>query len=170
MAKIVPRLRRCACLVLLVTLAVLETFTKSGDVEAQSLTSANLPPRFAAIFIASASRNEEIEIAAIIKHSVDAALARAGFEVVSPPALPANSNLSVEPPFPDLRVLNLRYLVTGRATSLANEKIRIEFRLWDVERGQHLRGVIYHVGSDVDRESLARRVANDISERLFESP
>ncbi len=75
-------------------------------------------------------------------------------------SLPSNS----PPKFEDWRTINAQALVNGAVSTLANGKLRAEFRLWDIFGADQIAGERF----DVDPK-LWRRVAHIIADRIYES-
>jgi TolB protein len=72
-------------------------------------------------------------------------------------------NIDVAPRFPDWRVINAQALITGRVSREADNRIKVEFRLWDVFAGQYLVGQQYFTQPD-----NWRRIAHIISDAIYE--
>ena len=77
---------------------------------------------------------------------------------IAPPTSP-----SVRPNFTDWSPLGIKALITGSVKSINNEKIEVEFRLWDVIAETDLVGLRLTVTSNA-----WRRVAHIISDEIFE--
>jgi TolB protein len=69
------------------------------------------------------------------------------------------------PQFADWRAINAQVLVTGRTIQETDDRIRTEYRLWDVAAGQHLRGQRY-VTSNNNHTLVANVISDAIRERL----
>ncbi|MDP4595202.1 MAG: Tol-Pal system protein TolB [Beijerinckiaceae bacterium] len=72
------------------------------------------------------------------------------------------SNPGVAPQFDRWRTISAQYLVTGRAGRGGDGRLRTEFRLWDITRGQQIAGQQY-----VTDANNSRRVAHIISDAIF---
>jgi TolB protein len=66
------------------------------------------------------------------------------------------------PRFDVWRTASAQYLVTGRATRGSDGRLRTEFRLWDITRGQQIAGQQY-----VTDAQNSRRVAHIVSDAIF---
>lgn len=73
------------------------------------------------------------------------------------------SAMDVPPRFADWRIIQAQALVVGQVTPLADGRIRIEFRLWDVLSEQSLTGFQYATTPD-----NWRRIAHRISDQIYE--
>lgn len=74
-------------------------------------------------------------------------------------------SLDTMPRFGDWRVINAQALVQGRAQIIANGRLKIEFRLWDVFAEQQMLGVAYTTEPDNWRR-VGHIVADAIYKRL----
>lgn len=72
------------------------------------------------------------------------------------------SDPGVRPNFDRWRTISAQYLVTGRAGHGGDKRLRTEFRLWDVTRGQQIAGQQY-----VTDAHNSRRVAHILSDAIF---
>lgn len=70
--------------------------------------------------------------------------------------------LETVPQFADWRAMNAQALVVGRTARLADGRLRVEFRLWDVFAGQHLEGFAYNTAP-----TNWRRIAHIIADAIF---
>jgi hypothetical protein len=148
-------------------IGLLMTSWTMPEVRAQSPGTVSPPSRVTSMFVAGTPGNDETEIAALIKNSLDAALAQAGYEIIDAPgALENAARSSAWPQFLGLHALNLRFLITGRVISQANGWVRIDSRLWDARRGEFMRGKIYQAALDHDRVAIADGITHDVLERL----
>lgn len=71
-------------------------------------------------------------------------------------------NPDAPPGFDSWRAINAQYLVTGRTGRSGDGRLRTEFRLWDVTRGQQIAGQQY-----VTDPNNSRRVAHIVSDAIF---
>ena len=67
------------------------------------------------------------------------------------------------PNFQNWKVIGAQALVTGRVESQGGDKVRVEFRLWDVLPGQQIQGTAY-----TTTVSNWRRIAHIISDVIYE--
>lgn len=72
------------------------------------------------------------------------------------------------PNFADWRTLGVRALVTGRV-SREQQRLRSEFRVWDVEGGQQLLGQLYFAAPE-DWRKVGHAISDVIFERLTGQP
>ncbi len=102
-----------------------------------------------------------------ISDVVGADLARSGlFAPVDPQAfIEKIPDINLRPRFGDWRIINANALVTGQASILADGRLKVEFRLWDVLAEEQLTGIQFFASPDNWR-SVAHRVADAIYERL----
>jgi TolB protein len=74
------------------------------------------------------------------------------------------ANVDVVPDFAAWRALGVQALVTGRVGH-EQQRLRTEFRLWDVEAGQHLFGELHFAAPEQWRK-VGHVIADSILERL----
>jgi TolB protein len=74
-------------------------------------------------------------------------------------------NIDIIPKFEKWRSVGTDCLVTGRITRKPDQRILVDFRLWDVLTGQQIVGVQYQLQSD-DWRQVAHAIAEAILERL----
>lgn len=72
-------------------------------------------------------------------------------------------NINVPPNFANWRVINAQGLVTGEATTQADGRLRVAFRLWDVYGGEQMVGQEYTTAPE-----SWRRVAHIISDAIYQ--
>src|SRR5262245_48808108 len=90
-------------------------------------------------------------------------LQRSGlFAPIDPAAFIEKVTPDRTPRFPDWKQINAQALVTGRV-GLADGRLKVEFRLWDVFAGQQLHGQQYNTTAD-----NWRRIAHIISDAIYE--
>lgn len=73
------------------------------------------------------------------------------------------TNFDVPPRFSDWRSIHADTLVTGRVTRQPDDRLKVEFRLWDVQANAQLTGQQYF-----SRPDNPRRLANIISDVIYE--
>jgi tetratricopeptide (TPR) repeat protein len=107
----------------------------------------------------------EADLARVISQTITANLKRSEkFTPIDQAALTGNiTNFDVPPRFSDWRAIHADLLVTGRVTRQADGRLKIEFRLWDVQASSQLTGQQYFSKPD-----NPRRLANIISDSIYE--
>lgn len=131
------------------------------------ITQGNLEPLPIAVpdFIATDTAAQDIgqKLAAVVR----ADLERSGlFKALDPASfLETQTNIDYEPTFADWRVIKAEALVSGRIVTEAGGRLRVEYRLWDVYRGQQLSGLRFAATPDNWRR-IAHKVADSIYEQL----
>lgn len=131
------------------------------------ITQGNLEPLPIAVpdFIATdtAARDIGQKLAEVVR----ADLERSGlFKALSPGSfLETQTNIDYEPTFADWRVIKAEALVSGRIVTESGGRLRVEYRLWDVYRGQQLSGLRFAATPDNWRR-IAHKVADSIYEQL----
>ena len=76
-----------------------------------------------------------------------------------------NVNIDVPPEFSDWRRTGTQALVAGRMTRQPDDRIKVEFRLWDISSGEQLAGHLYF-GSPDDLGSIGHMISGEIYERI----
>jgi len=71
-------------------------------------------------------------------------------------------DIDYQPAFADWRVIKSDALVTGRITAESEEKLLVEFRLWDVYGGEQLTGLRFSTTPD-----NWRRIAHKVSDAVY---
>ena len=91
-------------------------------------------------------------------------LGRSGlFRPIDPAAFGNSSTFGDVPNFPTWKAIGAQALVTGRVESQGGDKVRVEFRLWDVLPGLQIQGTAY-----TTTLSNWRRIAHIISDVIYE--
>ncbi len=90
-------------------------------------------------------------------------LAHSGLFRPIDPAAFINTPTGDTPNFQNWKVIGAQALVTGRVESQGGDKVRVEFRLWDVLPGQQIQGTAY-----TTTVSNWRRIAHIISDVIYE--
>ncbi len=99
------------------------------------------------------------DIAGVITNN----LSRCGlFRTIDPAAFIGGAPADV-PNFQNWKAIGAQALVTGRVESQGGDKLRVEFRLWDVLPGQQIQGTAYSTTL-----SNWRRIAHIISDVIYE--
>ena len=75
------------------------------------------------------------------------------------------ASVDVLPRFADWRVINAQALVHGVANVLADGRLRVQFRLWDVFAEQQMAGFVYH-SAPAGWRRLAHLIADAVYERI----
>lgn len=100
------------------------------------------------------------DIAAVITNN----LARSGlFRPIDPAAYIGKTGGGDLVNFQNWKAINAQALVTGKVDSQGGDKVRVEFRLWDVLPGQQIQGTAY-----TTTLSNWRRIAHIISDVIYE--
>ncbi len=131
------------------------------------ITKGNLEPVPIAVpnFISSDVRAQEIgkNIAEVVRNDLE----RSGlFDALDPASfIETQTNIDYEPTFADWRVIKADALVSGRIVMESSNRIRVEYRLWDIFRGEQLSGLRFATTTDNWRR-IAHKVADSIYEKL----
>lgn len=142
----------------------------SSSAQAQfeiDITQGNLEPVPIAVpdFLATDLQTQDIgkKIADVIR----ADLERSGlFRSLDPASfIETQANIDYKPVFPDWRVIKAEALVSGRIVKESPSRLRVEYRLWDVFRGEQLSGLRFAATPDNWRR-IAHKVADSIYEEL----
>ena len=106
-------------------------------------------------------------IGANIAQVIRADLERSGlFRALDPDSfLETQTDIDYEPTFADWRVIKADALVSGRIVADGPDKVRVEFRLWDVFAGRQLKGIRFSTTTDNWRRT-AHKAADAIYEAL----
>lgn len=72
---------------------------------------------------------------------------------------------AMPPEFADWRRTSTDVLLSGRITRQPDDRIKIEFRLWNVSGGTHLVGRRY-IGSPGDLSGIGHMISGEIYERV----
>ena len=100
------------------------------------------------------------DIAGVITNN----LARSGlFRPIDPAAYIGKAGGGDVPNFQNWKVIGAQALVTGKVEGQGGDKVRVEFRLWDVLPGQQIQGTAY-----TTTLSNWRRIAHIISDVIYE--
>jgi TolB protein len=105
-------------------------------------------------------------------HVIGNDLAGSGlFRVLDPAAyLQSLPNINVQPQFADWRAINAQALVQGEVEPVADGRVKVVFRLWDVFGGTHVVGQSF-TGNLNGQESPEawRRFAHIIADKIYEA-
>ncbi len=75
------------------------------------------------------------------------------------------TDIDAVPQFDKWRSINVEWLVTGRVTSEPNQRIKVQFFLWNVMKGEQVLGQQYWLKLD-DWDRVPHLIADAIFERL----
>ena len=142
----------------------------SGPALAQlqiDITQGNLEPLPIAITDFGGAAAEEAQVGKDITSVVSNDLDRSGLFRVLPSAsyIQAFESVNDRPRFGDWRVIGANALVTGQVTKEAQNRLRIEFRLYDVQGQEQLIGLQYFTAPGNWRR-VAHLIADAIYQRL----
>ena len=128
------------------------------------ITQGNLDPVPIAIpdFLSTDSQGRDI--GAKIAEVVRADLERSGiFKSLSPSSfLETQTNIDYKPTFADWRVIKAEALVSGRVVVESSNRIRVEYRLWDITAGEQLSGIRFGTAPN-----QWRRIAHKVSDSIY---
>ncbi len=107
---------------------------------------------------------QEVQLGKSIAGVVKADLERSGlFQPIDEKAfIDVERSLDTVPRFQNWRILNAQAMVQGRVSLLNNNRMRVEFRLWDVFAQQQMVGQVYTTVS-----SNWRRIAHIIADAIY---
>lgn len=129
------------------------------------ITQGNIDPVPIAIPDFISDDPQAAEIGADIADVIRGDLERSGlFRSLSPASfLETQTNIDYQPDFPNWRVIKAEALVSGRVVRESDTRIRVEYRLWDVYRGEQLAGLRFATTPD-----NWRRIAHKVSDTIYE--
>ena len=107
-----------------------------------------------------AARTVGRDLATVISSNLE----RCGlFRAIDPNAFIQDpASITLRPRFADWRIINAQGLVAGTVTPLADGRLRVEFRLWDVIAEEQVAGLAY-----ATEPENWRRIAHIISDAIF---
>ena len=107
---------------------------------------------------------QEIQLGRRISNVIQADLARSGlFDPIDEKAfIEVERSLETVPRFQNWRILNAQAMVQGRVAVLADERMKVQFRLWDVFAQQQMVGQVYTTVT-----SNWRRIAHIVSDAIY---
>lgn len=145
-----------------------QVFALPGFAAAQleiDITQGNLEPVPVAIPDFNVTDARIAGIGADMAKVIRADLERSGlFRSLDPASfLETQTNIDYKPTFADWRVIKAEALVTGRIVRESSNRLRVEFRLWDVYRGTQLSGLRFATTPD-----NWRRIAHKVSDSIYE--
>lgn len=131
------------------------------------ITQGNLEPVPLAIPDFVGKDAELASVGADIAKVVREDLERSGLFKSLPPDsfLETQTNIDYKPTFSDWRIIKAEALVSGRILRTNDNRLRVEYRLWDVYRGKQLSGLRFATTPDNWRR-IAHKVADSIYEKL----
>jgi TolB protein len=109
----------------------------------------------------------ETELAKSLSQTIASDLKQGGpFELVDQvPFSKKNVNIDVPPEFSDWRRTSTQAVIAGRITRQPDDRVKVEFRLWDVSSGAQLAGQQY-IGSPDDLSGIGHMISGDIYQRI----
>lgn len=130
------------------------------------ITEGNVDPVPIAIpdFIGQASDTQTLgaQIASVIRSDLESS---ALFRSLDPASfLETQTDIDYEPTFADWRVIRADALVSGRVVADGADRVRVEFRLWDVFAGRQLQGIRFSTTPD-----NWRRTAHKASDAIYKA-
>lgn len=130
------------------------------------ITQGNIDPVPIAVPDFLASEAETKRIGAEIAEVIRADLQNSGlFRALDPQSfLETQTDIDYEPTFADWRVIKADALVSGRIVRESADKVRVEFRLWDVFAGTQLQGIRFSTTRD-----NWRRTAHKASDAIYKA-
>lgn len=131
------------------------------------VTEGNIQPLPIAVPAMTAAGGQPSTVGADIARVVSQDLERSGFfRMVDPNAfIERNLDVNVQPRFADWRVTTAQALVNGQAVVGPDGRLRVDFRLWDVQNEQSLLGLQFTATPENWRR-IAHKVADAVYERL----
>ena len=129
------------------------------------ITQGNLEPTPIAVPDFLAQDPAAAQIGKDIAEVIRADLERSGlFNALDPASfIETQTNIDYQPTFADWRVIKAEALVSGRIVRESGNRLRVEYRLWDVYRGQQLSGLRFATTPD-----NWRRIAHKVSDSIYE--
>jgi len=131
------------------------------------ITEGNVDPVPIAVpdFLSSDSRTGKIgaDIAQVIRDDLE----RSGlFKPLDPASfLETQTNIDYQPVFADWRIIKAEALVSGRVVQETGDRLRVEYRIWDVYRGEQVLGQRFNATQENWRR-IAHKVADTVYEKL----
>ena len=107
---------------------------------------------------------QEVQLGQSLGGVIKADLERSGlFQPIDSKAfIDVERSLDTVPRFQNWRILNAQAMVQGRVTLIANNRMRAQFRLWDVFAQQQMVGQVYTTAS-----SNWRRIAHIVADAIY---
>ncbi len=128
------------------------------------ITKGNSEPTPIAIPDFLSSHPETTQIAKDIARVIGEDLERSGlFEALDPASfIETQTDINYQPRFADWRLIKARALVSGRIVRESSNRLKVEFRLWDIYGGKQLDGIRLATTPD-----NWRRVAHKVSDAIY---
>ncbi|UFW47001.1 MULTISPECIES: hypothetical protein [Bradyrhizobium] len=116
----------------------------------------------------AAAGPSETELGSSLSRAIASDLKQSGaFELVDQVAfLDKNVNVDAPPEFSDWRRTRTQGLVVGRITRQPDDRIKVEFRLWDVSSGAQLAGQQF-IGSPGDLSGIGHMISGEIYQSIM---
>ncbi len=151
------------CLVL-----ISASFAAIGSAHAQleiDITKGNLEPVPIAVPNFMSDDAAAIDIGRQMAEVIRADLERSGlFNALDPASfIETQTNIDYKPTFADWRVIKAEALVSGRIVRESDNRLLVEYRLWDIYRGTQLSGLRFATTPD-----NWRRIAHKVSDSIYE--
>ena len=130
------------------------------------ITKGNIDPTPVAVpnFLAASAELSQLggDMASVIRSN----LQRSGLFVSLNPEgfLETQANIDYQPNFSSWRVINAQALVSGRIVPEGTNKLRVEFRLWDIFAGKQLIGIRF-----ITIKDQWRRAAHKASDEIYKA-
>lgn len=155
-------LRRLAALLCMVILMCAPSALAQLKVD---ITKGNIDPMPIAIPDFSGGDPEITALGRDISEVVRNDLARSGlFKALDPASfISGQLDISYQPIFADWRVIKAEALVVGQIVRVSNSQLRVEFRLWDVFKGQQMTGLSFSTTPE-----NWRRVSHKVSDAIYQ--
>jgi len=139
----------------------------SGPASAQleiDVTQGNIRPVPIAITAFAGRAGEEAKYGAAISEVISSNLRNSGlFRPLDPASfLEKSLNANSQPKFASWRPINAEALVTGQVNRVSGQRLKAEFRLWDVFGGKQIVGL-----QVTSTEKNWRRIAHQISDAIY---
>ena len=154
-------------LILLLTGVISGALGLAGKAQAElkvDVTRGTVKPLPIAITNFIGNGSPEVQLGRRISGVIQADLARSGlFDPIDEKAfIDVERSLKTMPRFQNWRILNAQAMVQGRITLLADQRMKVQFRLWDVFAQQQMVGQVYTTVT-----SNWRRIAHIVSDAIY---
>ena len=154
-------------LILLLTGVISGALGLAGKAQAElkvDVTRGTVKPLPIAITNFIGNGSPEVQLGRRISGVIQADLARSGlFDPIDEKAfIDVERSLKTMPRFQNWRILNAQAMVQGRITLFADQRMKVQFRLWDVFAQQQMVGQVYTTVT-----SNWRRIAHIVSDAIY---